>query len=525
MGQKNNSTGGSTRCPLSKNQEIRLTIDDLGNDGEGIGHYEGYAVFVKNALPKEVITASVMKVKKNYAYARLIRIEKSSPDRACPVCTNAGKCGGCTLQHMSYEAQLVYKDNKIKNCLMRIGGYEEAYLDGIREPILGMDVPYNYRNKAQFPVQRDTDGKIVTGFYAGHTHRIIPVSECHIQMPESNMIIGIVRDWMEKYGIEPYDETSHKGLIRHILTRIGKATGEIMVCLVATKKNIPCTESLVEDLMQITGMKSICINVNPDKTNKILGDKVYPLCGPLYIEDLIGDIRYRISPLSFYQVNPIQTVKLYNTALEYAGLTGSETVWDLYCGIGTISLFLARNAKKVLGVEIVPEAIEDAKVNAKINGIDNAVFVAGKAEEVAADVRYNMNNSTGINSEEDNDIVQNFDVDLPDISSPDVIVIDPPRKGCDATLIDTIVKVSPKRVVYVSCDPATLARDLKIFRESGYELVKYRGCDMFGMSGHVETVCLLSNRKPDAKVRIDIDLNDYYAIKRKNKDKDRNKMD
>lgn len=466
-----NKCGGSGNCPLSKNQDIRLIIDDLGSDGAGIGHYEGYAVFVNNTLPGDEVTARVMKVKKSYAYARLMDIVKPSPDRIESKCGISEKCGGCQLQHMSYEAQLIYKQGKVRNCLARIGGYSEDYLADIEETIIGMNNPYNYRNKAQFPVQKNGEGNVVSGFYAGRSHNIIATDDCCIQMPESNNIARIVRDWMTEYNIPAYDEESHSGLVRHILTRIGKSTNEIMVCLVVTSKKVPFTDILVDRLRVIEGMTCICLNINPDKTNRILGNKVISLHGPLYIEDYIGDTRYRISPLSFYQVNPEQTIKLYNTALEYADLTGSETVWDLYCGIGTISLFLARRAKYVLGIEIVPEAIKDAEVNASLNGTPNAVFLAGAAEDVAAKVLSDASYSV--------------------VANPDVVVVDPPRKGLDEKLIETIVSVAPERIVYVSCDPATLARDVKVLREKGYEMKKYRACDMFGMTGHVESVVAL----------------------------------
>jgi len=462
---------GSAGCPFSKNDVIDLKIDDIGNEGEGIGHYDGYAVFVNNALPGDKIRALIMKVKKNYAFAKLLEIVNPSNLRVEPKCSISARCGGCNLQHMSYEGQLEYKENKVKNCLVRIGGYDEAYVNSIHEPIIGMTNPFNYRNKAQFPVQQTPDGQIAMGFYAGRTHRIIPTDNCNIQMDESNHIAKLVRMWMTEHNISAYDETSHTGLIRHVLTRIGKSTGQIMVCLVVTSKKVPHTDSLVDILLKETGMTCICLNINSEKTNRILGDKIIPLYGQPYIEDNIGDLCYRISPLSFYQVNPEQTVKLYNTALEYANLTGNEVVWDLYCGIGTISLFLAKKAKQVLGVEIVPEAINDAKVNAQLNGITNATFLTGAAETVAAQVA--------------------ADELYKDIANPDVIVVDPPRKGCDSKLLETIVNVKPDKVVYVSCDPATLARDVKVLRENGYEMKKWRACDMFGMTGHVETCVLL----------------------------------
>jgi 23S rRNA (uracil1939-C5)-methyltransferase len=336
------------------------------------------------------------------------------------------------------------------------------------EPILGMDEPYYYRNKSQFPVGRKKDGSLAIGFYAGRTHSIIDTEHCYIGAPINADIIIILRSFFEKYQIEPYNEETGKGLLRHVLTRVGYHTGEVMVCLVINGQKLLHTEELIELLKQIPGMKSICLNINTSNTNVILGDKIIKVWGEPYILDSIGPIKYRISPLSFYQVNPVQTKKLYDTALEYADLHGNETVWDLYCGIGTISLFLAQKAKKVYGVEIIPAAIEDAKENARLNGITNADFYVGAAEEVLPK-KYKE-----------------------DSIHADVIVVDPPRKGCEESLLDTILSMSPKRVVYVSCDPATLARDLKYLCQKDYKLEKVRAVDQFGHSVHVETVALIT---------------------------------
>lgn len=471
---------GSRGCPFSKNEEIKINIDDIGVNGEGIGHTDGYAFFVNGAVMGDYIRAKVLKANKNYGYAKLLEIISPSPYRTEPVCKNADKCGGCTLQHLTYEKQLEYKENKVKNCLVRIGGIGKEYLDSIMQPIIGMENPYNYRNKAQFPVGQGKNGEILIGFFAGRTHSIIDTSFCCIQSEVSNHIVGILRNWIKRSRNKPYNETTGEGDIRHIIIRNGYVTGEIMVCLVVTHKDIKGINLLIKELVKLPGMTSICLNINDEKTNRIMGPEVVTVYGRDYIEGKIGDILFRISPLSFYQVNPIQTERLYKTALDYASLTGSETVWDMYCGIGTISLFLAGRAKAVLGVEIVPQAIEDAKKNGEINNISNAVFLCGAAEEIAEKVC--------------------SDKEYSYIANPDVIVVDPPRKGCDKKLLDTILNVSPERVVYVSCDPATLARDVKILRDGGYELVKARACDMFGMSGHVETVVCLSQRKPDDRV-------------------------
>lgn len=454
---------------INKNDEFELEIDDISTEGEGIAHIDGYALFIKDAIPGDVVRVKVIKAKKNYGYGRLIKIVKPSKDRVQPVCPVARQCGGCQIQHLSYDAQLAYKENKIKNCLVRLGKFPKEQIDKIMEPLMGMEEPYHYRNKAQFPVGRNKDGELVTGFYASRTHSIIPATHCAIQDKRNEEILNTVLEFMKEFGIEPYDEVTHTGLVRHILTRVGYHTGEIMVCLVLNGKNLPHQDVFVERLAKIEGMKSISINVNREKTNVILGNKVKTLWGTDYIVDSIGTIQYQISPLSFYQVNPVQTQKLYQAALDYAGLTGNEIVWDLYCGIGTISLFLAKQAKMVYGVEIVPEAIADANRNKEFNQIKNVEFFVGASERVLPE-KYRESGGK---------------------MSADVIVVDPPRKGCDVSLLQTILDMGPERVVYVSCDPATLARDLRFLCDGGYDLMKVRGCDMFGHSGHVETVVQL----------------------------------
>ena len=367
----------------------------MGADGAGIGKMDGFALFIKDAVIGDVVEAKIMKMKKNYGYARLMRVIEPSPFRVEPKCPVARQCGGCQIQAMAYEEQLRFKENKIKNNLKRIGGFEEILL----EPICGMDEPFGYRNKAQFPVGTDRNGKIVTGFYAGRTHSIIENRRCLLGVPENEKILDAVVDFMEEEQIPAYDEATGKGLVRHVLIRYGFATKEIMVCLVINGHKVRKMEKLTERLVKIPGMTSITLNVNTKKTNVILGDEIISVWGRDYIEDYIGEIKYQISPLSFYQVNPVQTKKLYEKALEYAALTGKETVWDLYCGIGTISLFLAQRAKKVYGVEIVPAAIEDAKRNARINGIKNAEFYVGKAEEVLPE-RYERDGDRGRPAEE-----------------------------------------------------------------------------------------------------------------------------
>ena len=341
---------------MEKNQEFTVSIEDISEDGAGIGKLDGYIWFIKDAVIGDVVRARAMKMKKNYGFARLMEILTPSEARVEPKCPVARQCGGCQLQAMSYEEQLKFKERKVKNHLLRIGKFKEDEIHML--PIMGMKEPWRYRNKAQFPFGLDKNGNIVAGFYAGRTHDIIECEDCLLGVEENKDILGIIKGFMRVHGIRPYDETTHKGLVRHALIRKGFHSGEIMVCLVINGKDIPAKEQLVEELRQVKGMTSISYSINQEKTNVIMGKEIVNLYGPGYITDNIGNVTYQISPLSFYQVNPVQTEKLYGTALEYAGLTGNETVWDLYCGIGTISLFLAQNAKKVYGVEIVPQAIE-----------------------------------------------------------------------------------------------------------------------------------------------------------------------
>jgi len=502
---------GNGAC--QKNDILTLEIIDMGNEGEGVARKEGYTLFVKDAITGDVIWGKVMKARKHFGYVKLLDILVPSPYRVEPECPVSRQCGGCQLQHCSYEKQLEWKEEKIANCLRRIGGQavltsregttamdkaEEAVLEKtvimdkleetaseklafgemgavVMEPIMGMENPRHYRNKAQFPVGVNREGKLAVGFYAGRTHQIVENRDCMIQHPCNRILIDAVLEYMEECGVDAYDEVGHRGLVRHILIRVGVHTGEVMLCLVINGEKLPQKDKFVEKILSLDlgsdGLRvtSICLNHNTEKTNAILGQRVSLLSGRKYIEDSIGDITYRISPLSFYQVNPEQTRKLYDTALEYAGLTGEEVVWDLYCGIGTISLFLAQRAKRVCGVEIVPQAVEDARENARLNGIGNVDFYLGAAEDVVPE-KYEESGGT---------------------LRADVVVVDPPRKGCDEVLLRTVVQMKPERIVYVSCDPATLARDVKYLGENGYGLKRVRGCDMFGMGYHVECVCLL----------------------------------
>lgn len=483
-----------------KNDLVTVEITDMSNEGEGIGKLSGYPFFIKDGIIGDVAQVRVTKVKKNYSYGRLEKVFTPSPFRVEPVCAFHKQCGGCQIQAMSYEKQLSFKQSKIRNNLIRIGGFSPDFIDSVMEPIVGMEYPFRYRNKAQYPVGRDKEGKPVAGFYAGRTHSIIPNTNCYLGVEENQVILELILDYMKKYQVSAYDETTGEGLVRHVLIRKGFASGEIMVCLVVNGKKpvsgtraakkagtedviteyLPHQEKLIEALASLSGMTSISVSINTENTNVVMGKKVDTIWGKGSIRDTIqvrdakqdfapagSSITFSISPLSFYQVNPVQTEKLYSLALSYAGLTGKETVWDLYCGIGTISLFLAGKAKQVYGVEIVPQAIQDARANARNNGIINAEFFVGKAEEVLPK-KYE---EEGIYA--------------------DVIVVDPPRKGCDAACLRTMLQMQPKRIVYVSCDSATLARDLKVLCEGGYEVKKVRGVDQFGMTVHVECVVAL----------------------------------
>ena len=490
-----------------KNDRIQVRIEDVSDEGLGIGRTEGYAWFIKDTVIGDLAEAGVMKMKKTYGFARLIQVLEPSPWRIEPKCPVARACGGCQLQAMDYQEQLRFKERKIYHNLRRIGGLKQLALPGKggdidawdvddedidaegkdagvveMEPIIGMENPWRYRNKAQFPFGKDKDGRIVCGFYAGRTHAIIEMDDCLLGVEENREILNTIRTYMEDFRISPYEEASHTGLVRHALIRKGFSTGELMVCLVINGKKLPDEEQLTKRLRRIKGMHSISYNINQEKTNVILGKETVNLYGPGYITDKIGDISYRISPKSFYQVNPAQTKKLYDVALEYAELSGNEVVWDLYCGIGTISLFLAQKAKMVYGVEVVPEAIEDARQNARQNGIENAAFFVGKAEEVLPEQFHKHQ------------------------VYADVIVVDPPRKGCDKACLDTIVEMAPKRVVYVSCDSATLARDVKYLGERGYEVTRVRGVDQFGWGVHVETVVMLSHKKPDSVINVKVEF-------------------
>lgn len=446
---------------LKKNDIINLKIDSCSVNGSGVGRHNGMAIFVPATAVGDEIAAHILKVKKSYAFAKVESVITPSADRIAPECPVYLKCGGCVFSHMSYEAEAKLKAAHVAECFKRIGGVMPEF-----EPIIAAQSDKRYRNKAQFPVALE-NGEIKTGFYSPHSHRVVHCPDCLLQPEEFEGILSVFADYIRENNVSVYNETAHRGLLRHIYIRKGSASGEIMVCAVVNGKRLPAEEKLVASLLEKEkAIKSIVVNVNTKDTNVILGDKCRTLWGSDYITDILCGLKFRISPLSFYQVNRNQAERLYNKAAEYAGLTGSETVMDLYCGAGTIGLSMAKNAKEIIGVEIVPEAVEDAKINAEINGITNARFICGDAAKAA-------------------EILKNEGV------RPDVIILDPPRKGCSPDMIKTAAEMQPDRIVYVSCDPATLARDCGIFADLGYRAVKATPVDLFPRTGHCETAALL----------------------------------
>ena len=527
---------------LQKNDLITLEITDLTEEGQGVGKKDGLVFFVKDSVMGDLVEARILKAKKNYAYAKVEKLLEASPYRITPLCPVAGKCGGCQLQHLSYEKELAWKEDRIAQSLIRIAGLSPEEVERKKEGILG-GVLSRYRNKAQYPVQSrkeirsggatsvsdwNMDGKwpgknkieakekssdLSMGFYGFHSHRIIETKDCLINSAENPLILNCIKDWAREYKISGYEEETGKGLLRHIFLRKGFSTGEILLCLVLNGKSLPHGKELwekleglslsaeevdlhrMEDVSCRMGVQSqeyvyygkngtvqgsivgLCVNINEGSGNAILGRETRCLYGKDSIEDKIGELSFSISVPSFYQVNPVQTEKIYGKALEYAALTGEETVWDCYCGIGTISLFLAQKAKQVYGLEIVPEAIENAKKNAEKNGLHNTEFFVGAAEEVLPKW------------------VEEQKREGKDVGNlVDVVSLDPPRKGCDEACLSAVLELSPKRIVYVSCDPGSLARDIKYLREGGYELQKWVGIDNFPRTGHVETVVLLSRK-------------------------------
>ncbi|WP_308579714.1 23S rRNA (uracil(1939)-C(5))-methyltransferase RlmD [uncultured Oribacterium sp.] len=512
---------------LQKNDLIRLEITDLTEEGQGVGKKDGLVFFVKDSVMGDLVEARILKAKKNYAYAKVEKLLEASPYRITPLCPVAGKCGGCQLQHLSYEKELAWKEDRIAQSLIRIAGLSPEEVESKKEGILG-GVLSRYRNKAQYPVQngmkireektvsgrafaerkkgseneQESYDSLRMGFYGFHSHRIIETEDCLINSAENPLILNCIKDWAREYKISGYEEETGKGLLRHIFLRKGFSTGEILLCLVLNGKSLPHGKELwerlqdlsfsVEESGQVQGsIVGLCVNINEGRGNAILGRETRCLYGKDNIEDKIGELSFSISVPSFYQVNPAQTEKIYGKALEYAALTGEETVWDCYCGIGTISLFLAQKAKQVYGLEIVPEAIENAKKNAEKNGLHNTEFYVGAAEEVLPEW------------------VEGQKREGKDVGNlVDVVSLDPPRKGCDEACLSAVLELSPKRIVYVSCDTGSLARDIKYLREGGYTLEKWVGIDNFPRTGHVETVALLSKLDVDKHISVEIELDE-----------------
>ena len=555
-----NKSGNKEYSP-QKNDLITLEITDLTEEGQGVGKKDGLVFFVKDSVMGDKVEARILKVKKNYAYAKVEKLLEASPYRITPLCPVAGKCGGCQLQHLSYEKELSWKEDRIAQSLIRIAGLSPEEVESKKEGILG-GVLSRYRNKAQYPVQSrkeirsggatsvsdwKVDGKwpgknkieakekssdLSMGFYGFHSHRIIETKDCLINSAENPLILNCIKEWAKEYKISGYEEETGKGLLRHIFLRKGFATGEILLCLVINGRSLAHGKELWERLQGLSlndeegslqsradmqcdmdtqsraelhcGVDTqseadghceenrkiqekiigLCVNINEGSGNAILGRETRCLYGKDSIEDKIGELSFSISVPSFYQVNPAQTEKIYGKALEYAALTGEETVWDCYCGIGTISLFLAQKAKQVYGLEIVPEAIENAKKNAEKNGLQNTEFFVGAAEEVLP---------KWVEEQKRELSAKGADCGIGDMV--DVVSLDPPRKGCDEACLSAVLELSPKRIVYVSCDPGSLARDIKYLREGGYELEKWVGIDNFPRTGHVETIALLQKEE------------------------------
>ena len=461
---------------LKKNDEIQLTVKSCTVQGSGVCDYNGMTVFVRGAVTGDHVLAHIIKVKKTYAVGIIKKITQRSPIRINPECAVAEKCGGCCFAHIKYDAELEIKAQQVADNFHRLGG-----LDIKPQPIIPSPSMLRYRNKAQYPV--GSDGTFASiGFYAPMTHRIVDCADCKLQPDDFRKIVNIFRDWIRENKISIYSETNHRGLIRHIYIRKGFVTGEIMVCVVANGNKLPCADKLIEMLTEeMPEIKSIILNVNAEKTNVVLGKSCITLYGSDYITDELCGLKFSISPLSFYQVNHDGAEILYGKAKEYAALTGNETLIDLYCGTGTIGLTMAKDAKQLIGVEIIPQAVENANKNAELNGITNARFICGDAAKASK-------------------------ILLEEKINPDVIIVDPPRKGCDEQLIGDIAVMNPERVVYVSCDSATLARDCARFKEFDYEVKEVTPVDMFPRTGNVETVCLLVRRTPAVHIDIDADV-------------------
>ncbi len=451
---------------IKKNDDIRLKIDSLTSMGSGVGRYDNMAIFVEGTAPTDEIIAHIIKVKKSYAVGKIKKIIKPSKDRIVSDCEVSTQCGGCSYRHIKYEAELKEKKQSVTDAMQRIGGIEKEAAN-----ILHIAQPIHYRNKAQIPLSLSSDGKIQAGFYAKGTHRVVDCDDCKLQMKEFSPIIKAIKRYIAENPVTIYDEATSLGTVRHIYLRRGAKTGEIMVCLVINADSLPRQGRLIDSLISTDkNIKSIVLNINKEDTNVVLGKKCITIYGKDYIEDELLSLRFRISPLSFYQVNPEGTEILYSKARDYACLVPGETLLDLYCGAGTIGLTMAKDAKEVIGVEVIPEAIENAKENARLNSITNARFICDDASGAAKTL---------------------YDEGI----RPNVVILDPPRKGCSRDVLETVASMSPDRVVYVSCDSGSLARDCKIFSELGYEVKEYTAVDMFPRTVHVETVCLLSKKE------------------------------
>ena len=451
--------------PVEKNMDYIINIDNMGYEGEGVGKIDNFTVFVAGAIVGEKVKIKIVKVSKSFAFGKLLEIIDRSKNRIEPVCSIYKNCGGCNLQHLDYNAQLDFKTNRVIQVINRIGKLEEVII----HPTIGMERPYNYRNKVQLPTS-NKNGVVCIGFYAARSHDIINMETCHIQDAVADVVVKLTRQWIKEYNIQTYNEENNQSILRHIMIRKGIKTGEVMVVLITNGKTLPYKEEFISLLnKKIQGLVSVIQNINSEKTNVILGAHCVTLWGKDTITDYIGEFKFEVSALSFFQVNSIQTEVLYSKALEYANLSGGEVVLDVYCGTGTISLFLSQKAKKVYGVEIVPEAIENAKINAKENNINNTEFIVGDAEKVIPELI-----SKGV--------------------CADVVVVDPPRKGCDKSLLEAISSMEPKTIVYVSCDPGTLARDLGILDALGYKTLEIQPVDMFPQTAHVECVARLEKK-------------------------------
>lgn len=462
---------------LVKNQIYEALVTDYTAEGQGVAHIEGCAVFLPNAIAGERVLVRIEKAQKTWASGKIVELLEKSPHRVNRECPVAKLCGGCDFWHMDYAEETRLKAERVKTCLNRIGGQQ---LETV--PILAAPTCYGYRNKAQYPVAVKK-GRAFAGFFRAGTHEVVENSRCRILPPEADLVKDKVIDYVNQYRVPVYDETTHTGLLRHIYVRRGAVSGQVLVCLVVNGEKLPKAQELIRRLETVPGFTTLVLSVNTRKGNAVLGDKFITLHGPGYIEDTLCGLTFRLSPRSFYQVNHHQAQRLYETAIAQAGITKQDTVLDLYCGVGTITLAMASAAGKVIGVEVVPQAVEDARDNARRNGIENAEFFCGDAGQAALRLE-----REGVR--------------------PDVVVVDPPRKGLNADTIEALSRMSPRRIVYVSCDPATLSRDVALLKERGYELKTAQAADLFPRCAHVETVVTLSRKKPDDVIEIDLELDE-----------------